>query len=85
MKQVLIAAGICKEEPVWIYSRKYRKCLIGPWRTQASRSAAEKKLELFRKQKALLDTFLSSGAISQAQHDYSLNCLIEKMGITEGQ
>ena len=49
--------------------------------SQVSRSAAEKKLELFRKQKALLDTFLSSGAISQAQHDKSLNCLIEKMGI----
>ena len=41
----------------------------------------EKKLELFRKQKALLDTLLSTCAISQAQHDYSLNCLIEKMGI----
>ena len=42
---------------------------------------AEKKLELFRRQKELLDTFLSTGAISQAQHDKSLNCLIEKMGI----
>ena len=49
--------------------------------SQTSRSAAEKKLELFRKQKALLDTLLSTCAISQAQHDYSLNCLIEKMGI----
>ena len=29
----------------------------------------------------LLDTFLSTGAISQAQHDKSLSCLIEKMGI----
>ena len=44
-------------------------------------SPAEKKLELFRRQKDLLDTFLSTGAISQAQHDKSLNCLIEKMGI----
>ena len=50
--------------------------------SQTSRlSADEKKLELFRKQKALLDTFLSSGAISQAQYDKSLNGLIEKMGI----
>ena len=50
--------------------------------SQTSRpSADEKKLALFRQQKALLDTFLSSGAISQAQHDKSLNCLIEKMGI----
>jgi hypothetical protein len=44
-------------------------------------SPAEKKQELFRRQKDLLDTFLSTGAISQAQHDKSLNCLIEKMGI----
>ena len=42
---------------------------------------AEKKLELFRRQKELLDTFLSTGAISQVQHDKSLNCLIEKMEI----
>ena len=41
-------------------------------------SPAEKKLELFRRQKDLLDTFLSTGAISQAQYDKSLNCLIEK-------
>ncbi len=46
-----------------------------------SLSQVEKKLELFRRQKDLLDTFLSTGAISQAQHDKSLNCLIEKMGI----
>ena len=48
-----------------------------------SLSPAEKKQELFRRQKDLLDTFLSTGAISQAQHDKSLNCLIEKMGIKE--
>ena len=46
-----------------------------------SLSPAEKKLELFRRQKDLLDTFLSTSAISQAQHEKSLNCLIEKMGI----
>ena len=51
-----------------------------PW---ASLSPAEKKRELFRRQKALLDTFLATGAISRAQHDKSLNCLIEKMGIKE--
>ena len=49
----------------------------------SSLSPAEKKLELFRRQKELLDTFLTTGAISQAQHDKSLNCLIEKMGIKE--
>ena len=46
-------------------------------------SPEAKKLELFRCQKDLLDTFLATGAISQAQHDKSLNCLIEKMGIKE--
>ena len=50
-----------------------------------SLSPAEKKLELFRRQKDLLGTFLSTGAISQAQHDKSLNCLIEKMGIRDDQ
>ena len=50
---------------------------------RAAMSPAEKKLELFRRQKDLLDTFLSTGAISQAQHDKSLNCLIEKMGIRD--
>ena len=50
-----------------------------------SMSSVEKKLELFRRQKELLDTFLSTGAISQAQHDKSLSCLIEKMGIKDDQ
>ena len=43
-------------------------------------SPEEKKQELFFRQKELLDTLLSTGAISQAQHDKSLNCLIEKWG-----
>ena len=51
----------------------------------SSLSPAEKKLELFRRQKDLLDTFLATGAISQAQHDKSLNCLIAKMGIKDDQ
>ena len=46
-------------------------------------SPAEKNLELFHRQKALLETFLATGAITRAQHDRSLNCLIEKMGIRE--
>ena len=46
-----------------------------------SLSPAEKKLELFRHQKDMLDTFLATGAISLAQYDKSLSCLIEKMGI----
>ena len=50
-----------------------------------SLSPAEKKLELFRRQKELLDTFISTGAIDQAQYDKSLNCLIEKIGICTEQ
>ena len=41
----------------------------------------EKKEQLFRDQKKLLDTFLEHGAISQAQYDKSLVDLIIKMGI----
>ena len=43
----------------------------------------EKKLQLFLQQKELLDTFLRTHAISQAQYDTSLRGLREKMGITE--
>ena len=39
------------------------------------------KVELFRRQKNLLDTFLEKNAISQAQYDKSLGDLIEKMGM----
>jgi len=41
----------------------------------------EKKCELFRRQKELLDTFLDRNAISKKQYDKSLHDLIEKMGI----
>ena len=58
-------------------TNEFKKC--------SSLSSAEKKLELFRRQKELLNTFLVTGAISQAQHDKSLNCLIEKMGIKDDQ
>ena len=43
--------------------------------------AETRRNELFRRQKELLDTFLANGAITRAQYDRSLNCLIEKMGI----
>ena len=43
--------------------------------------AETRRNELFRRQKELLDTFLAHGAITRAQYDRSLNCLIEKMGI----
>ena len=41
----------------------------------------EKNRLLFLRQKKTLDMFLERGAISQAQHDKSLNDLIEKMGV----
>ena len=47
------------------------------------KDAEEKKKELFRSQKILLDTFLEHGAISRAQYDKSLGDLIIKMGISE--
>lgn len=49
----------------------------------SSLTPEEKKRELFLRQKELLDTFLAKGAIDQAQHDKSLNCLIEKMGMRD--
>ena len=39
------------------------------------------KVELFRRQKNLLDTFLERNAISQAQYDKSLGDLRDKMGV----
>lgn len=41
----------------------------------------ERKRALFAKQKALLDTFLHTGAIGRRQYAKSLTCLAEKMGI----
>ena len=70
-------AGRYSESPM---NEKSNASISDDW---SSLSPAEKKLELFRRQKELLDTFLSTGAISLAQHDKSLNCLIEKMGIVE--
>lgn len=43
----------------------------------------EKKRQLFLDQKALLDTFLRTGAISQAQYDKSFGDLKEKMGMAD--
>lgn len=51
----------------------------------SSLSYEEKNRILFQRQKKTLDMFLERGAISQAQHDKSLNDLIEKTGmVTEG-
>ena len=43
-------------------------------------SYEEKNHRLYLRQKALLDSFLERGAISQSQHDKSLHDLTEKMG-----
>ena len=48
------------------------------WR---SLSPDERKRALFNKQKDLLDTFLSRGAIDRRQYEKSLTCMAEKMGI----
>ncbi len=49
----------------------------------SSMTREQKNHELFLKQKALLDQFLETGAISQEQHDKSLHDLIVKMGEKE--
>ncbi len=42
----------------------------------------QKNHQLFPNQKAILDRFLETGAISRARHDKSLRDLMEKMGET---
>ena len=44
-------------------------------------SPDERKRALFKKQKDLLDTFLSHGAIDRRQYEKSLTCMAEKMGM----
>lgn len=46
-------------------------------------TAEEKKVRLYIRQKATLDSFLARNAISQAQYDKSLGDLTEKMGMAE--
>lgn len=46
----------------------------------SSMTFAEKNHFLYLKQKAMLDTFLATGAITQAEHDKSLHDLSVKMG-----
>ena len=43
----------------------------------------KENLELYMRQKKLLDTFLSTGAITKAQYDKSLGDLKLKMEITD--
>ena len=46
-------------------------------------SVEEKRKQLFLRQRALLDTFLSTGAITRAQYDKSLTDLIRLMRIED--
>lgn len=46
-------------------------------------SPEEKKKQLFLKQKAMLDQFLETGAISEKQYEISLMGLKTKMGIMD--
>lgn len=46
-----------------------------------TRSDYEKKVDLYIRQKNLLDTFLEHHAISKEQYDKSLGDLTEKMGM----
>lgn len=43
----------------------------------------EKKLQLYIKQKNMLDSFLARNAISRVQYDKSLGDLTEKMGMSK--
>ena len=46
-------------------------------------SPEEKRIQLYLKQKKLLEDFLERGAICKAQYDKSLGDLTEKMGMKE--
>ena len=46
-----------------------------------SLSPEEKRVQLYLKQKEMLEAFLERGAISKAQFDKSLGDLTEKMGM----
>lgn len=58
---------------------------VGANAENAELEAAPKKDKryLYERQKALLDTFLSHGAISRAQYDKSLGDLTVKMGFKD--
>ena len=53
----------------------------GPENDWRAMSPDERKRALFNKQKDLLDTFLSNGAIDRRQYEKSLSCMAEKMVI----
>lgn len=50
---------------------------------EKDQSGFEQKKQLFLQQKALLDTFLSKGAITQKQYDKSYGDMVKLMGMGE--
>ena len=64
-----------------IYAELLKKVLLMPDVIWENLTPEEKKIELYRKQKELLDMFLERNAISKAQYDKSLGDLTEKMGM----
>ena len=76
-----------QEKLGFVYQRKtegIEVSLLGEIRTGHSNLMTRErwqKVELFRQQKNLLDTFLGNGAISRAQYNKSFGDLIELMGM----
>lgn len=66
-----------------IYAELLKKVLLMPDVIWENLTSEEKKAELYRKQKELLDMFLERNAISKAQYDKSLGDLTEKMGMSD--
>ena len=46
-------------------------------------SAEEKRIQLYFKQKEVLDDFVARGTITQEQYEKSLGDMTEKMGMTQ--
>ena len=76
-----------QEKLGFVYQRKtegIEVSLLGEIRTGHSNLMTKErwqKVELFRQQKKLLDTFLQNGSISQAQYNKSFGDLVELMGM----
>jgi hypothetical protein len=76
-----------QEKLGFIYQRKTKGIevlLLGEIRTGHSSLMTKErfqKVELFRQQRKMLDTFLQNGAISQAQYDKSFGDLLDLMGM----
>ena len=78
MKALSNAQKSCRTKGVWMMKNDLNtQTASTDW---DALTFAEKKLFLYLKQKAMLDTFLAKGAITKAEHDKSLHNLTVKMG-----